>query len=64
MSHGQQLAQTVLQETRDIDSWTIYYALSEPLEGLDGRSPVEAVMSDSINDMALTVFNVLGVNAH
>ncbi|WP_020207203.1 hypothetical protein, partial [Cupriavidus sp. WS] len=30
----QQLTQTVLQEVEGIDHWTIYRALSEPLEGL------------------------------
>ena len=39
----QQLTQTVLQEVEGIDHWTIYRALSEPLEGLGGRSPLEAV---------------------
>ena len=39
----QQLTQTVLQEVEGIDHWTIYRALSEPLEGLGGRSPVDAV---------------------
>lgn len=33
----------VLQEVEGIDNWTIYRALSELLEGLGGRSPVEAV---------------------
>jgi hypothetical protein len=57
----QQLTQTVLQEVEGIDNWTIYRALSEPLEGLGGRSPVEAVTPDSIDDVARAVFNVLGV---
>jgi hypothetical protein len=60
----QQLTQTVLQEVEDIDHWTIYRALSEPLEGLGGRSPVNAVMPGSINDVAEAVFNVLGVQVH
>lgn len=60
----QQLTQTVLQEAEGIDNWTVYRALSEPLEGLGGRSPVDAVKRDSMNDVASAVFNVLGVHAH
>lgn len=60
----QQLTQTVLQEVEGIDNWTIYRALSEPLEGLDGRSPVDAVTPGSIDDVAKAVFNVLGVQVH
>jgi hypothetical protein len=56
----QQLTQTVLQEVEGIDHWTIYRALSEPLEGLGGRSPVDAVTHSTINDVADAVFNVLG----
>ncbi|MGR4868187.1 integrase [Variovorax sp. LARHSF232] len=58
----QQLTQAVLQEVEGIDHWTLYRALSEPLEGLGGRSPVEAVTAGSIDDVARSVFNVLGVH--
>ncbi len=57
----QQLTQIVLQEAEDIDNWTVYRALSEPLEGLRGRSPVDAVTPATINVVAEAVFNVLGV---
>lgn len=60
----QQLTQAVLQEVEGIDNWTIYRALSEPLEGLGGRSPVDAVTPSSIDDVARAVFNVLGVHVH
>ena len=60
----QQLTQTVLQEVEGIDNWTIYRALSEPLEGLGGRSPVDAVTPGSIDGVAGAVFNVLGVHVH
>lgn len=58
----QQLTQTVLQGSENIDNWTVYRALSEPLESLSGRSPVDAVTPDSIDEMARAVFNVLSVN--
>ncbi|MEW5071751.1 integrase, partial [Pseudomonas aeruginosa] len=56
--------QTVLQEVEGIDHWTIYRALSEPLEGLGGRSPVDTVTHGTIDDVAEAVFNVLGVQVH
>lgn len=60
----QQLTQAVLQKTEGIDSWTVYRALSDPLESLGGHSPVDAVTNSSIEDITLTVLNVLGVQAH
>lgn len=58
----QRLTQIVLQGAPGIDAWTLYRALSEPLEGLAGRSPVEAVTADSVDAVAKAVFNVLGVH--
>lgn len=58
----QRLTQTVLQGASGVDPWTLYRALSEPLEGLDGRSPVEAVTEESVHSVAKAVFNVLGVH--
>ncbi len=58
----QQLTQTVVNGAADIDHWTLYRALSEPLEGLAGRSPVDVVTADSVDEVAKAVFNVLGVH--
>lgn len=58
----QQLTQAVLQEAEGIDPWTLYRVLSEPLEGLGGRTPVEAATVGSIDDVAKAVLNVLGVH--
>ncbi|WP_068636377.1 integrase [Thauera butanivorans] len=55
------LTQTVLQGAAEVDNWTLYRALSEPLEGLGGRSPVEAVTADSVDEVARAVFNALGM---
>lgn len=60
----QQLTRTVLQKVEGIDHWTIYRALSEPLEGLGGRSAVDAVTNGTIDDVAEAVFNVLGLQMH
>jgi len=57
-----QLTQAVLQKAEGIDPWTLYRALSEPLEGLGGCSSIESVTADSIDDVALAVLNVLGVH--
>lgn len=56
------LTQAVLQGTPEVDTWTLYRALSEPLEGLNGLSPIEAVTEDSIDAIAKAVFNVLSVH--
>jgi hypothetical protein len=58
----QRLTQIVLQAASEVDAWTLYRALSEPLEGFAARSPVEAVTADSVDAVAKAVFNVLGVH--
>jgi len=58
----QRLTQIVLRGASEVDAWTQYRALAEPLEGLAGHSPVEAVTADSIDAVAKAVFNVLGVH--
>ena len=58
----QRLTLTLLQGAARVDAWTLYRALSEPLEGLAGRSPVEAVTGDSVDEVARAVFNVLGIH--
>ncbi len=58
----QRLTQIVLRGASEVDAWTQYRALAEPLEGLAGHSPVEAVAADSIDAVAKAVFNVLGVH--
>lgn len=60
----QQLTQSVLQKVEGIDHWTIYGALSEPLEAAGGRSPVDAVTHGTIDEVTEVVFNVLGVQAY
>ncbi len=57
----QQLTQDVLHGASGVDAWTLYRALSEPLEGLDGRAPVAAVTADSVDAVAKATFNVLGI---
>ncbi len=56
------LTQAVLAKAHGIDNWTLYRALSEPLEGLGGQSPVDAVTPDSIEAVIKAVYNVLGIH--
>ena len=57
----QRLTESVLQQAAGIDSWTIHDALSQPLEGLAGRSPVEAVTPASLQGTVMAVLNALGI---
>lgn len=57
----QRLTKIVLQTTAEVDAWTLYHVLSEPLQGLARRSPVDAVTADSVDAVAEAVFNVLGM---
>jgi len=56
-----QLIQTVLQRAGGVDPWTLYRALSEPLDGLEGRSPVEAVTTGNLLEAAGAVLSALGL---
>lgn len=56
------LTQEVLKVAGDVDAWTIYHALSEPMEGLRGRSPVDAVAPSNLDEVVSTVCNALGVH--
>ena len=58
----QRLTQAVVQRASGVNAWTLYRALSEPLEGLQGRAPVDAVTEDSIDAVARAVFNVLSLH--
>ncbi|MBA2353818.1 MAG: integrase [Acidobacteria bacterium] len=58
----QQLTQAVLEGAADVDNWTLYRALSEPIEGLGGRSPVDAVTAASVGEVTKAVLNVLSIH--
>lgn len=55
------LTQMVLFNAKGVDDWTIYYALSAPLEGLGGSSPIEAVTATSIRHTAVAALNATGL---
>jgi hypothetical protein len=56
------LTQEVFRVAGDVDAWTIYRALSEPVEGLRGRSPVDAVAPSNLGAVVAVVCSVLGVH--
>ena len=56
------LTQEVLKVAGDVDSWTVYHALSEPAEGLSGRSPIDAVTTGNLGEIVATVCTALGVH--
>jgi hypothetical protein len=58
----QQFICTVLKRAAEVDAWTLYRVLSEPLERLEGRAPVDAVIDHSIQKAADAVFRALGLN--
>lgn len=55
------LTQTVLAAAGDIDDWTIYRALSQPQASLSGQTPVDAVTSTSVEQIARNVVDALGL---
>ncbi len=56
------LTQEVLKGAADIDAWTVFHALSEPLDSLGDRSPVEAVSPGNLDAVVKAVYNALGVH--
>lgn len=58
-----ELTREVLAKAVDVDEWTLFYALSEPLDALRGKSPVQAVNKSNMHRVVSTVLSALGVNA-
>lgn len=60
---GLQLTRAVLAVAPEVDAWTVYRALSEPLDALDGRVPVEAVRPGNVGAVVDAVLGALGLPA-
>ncbi len=56
------LTEKVLKGAASVDSWTLYRALSEPLDALEGRAPIDAVTSDGVDLVAEFVFGSLSID--
>ena len=58
---GLRLTREVLERAVDVDAWTVYRVLSEPLEALGGRAPVEVVGRQGVEAVAQVVLGALGI---
>lgn len=56
-----QLTQAVLANADDVDEWTLFHALSEPLDRLQGQSPVKAVRRGNLANVVKSVLGALGI---
>ena len=57
-----ELTRFVLAKTADVDEWTVYHALSEPLDRLDGHSPVAVVRRGNVAEVLKFVLGELGIH--
>lgn len=55
------LTQEVLKAAVGVDAWTLFQVLSEPLESLGNRSPIEVVSPGNLNAVVKTVYGALGL---
>lgn len=55
------LTQEVLANADDVDAWSLFHALSEPMDGLQGQPPLQAVRPGNIASVATAVLNALGI---
>ena len=56
------LTQKVLAEADDVDTWTLFHALSEPMDGLQRRSPLQAVRQNNLANVIRAVLNTLSIH--
>lgn len=56
-----ELTRSLLAKAVDIDEWTVFHALSLPLETLQGKSAVEALHKSNFDAVLSSVLNDLGV---
>lgn len=56
------LTQAVLAQADDVDEWTLFHALSEPLDKLHGQSSVKAVRRGNLADVVKSVLGALGIH--
>ena len=62
-SHALELTQQVLKRAADVDEWTLFHALSEPLDSLNGKSPIKATNKSNMQKAVSAVLNTLGMQA-
>ncbi len=57
-----QLTRKVLEKAQEVDAWTVFQALSEPMDTLAGKSPVEAVRPGNLDSVLAVVFSALDLH--
>lgn len=57
-----ELTRLLLSKAANVDEWTLFHALSGPLESLHGKTPVEVVHKSNMNKVLSAVLNDLGVH--
>jgi hypothetical protein len=55
------LTQLLLAKASAIDEWTLFHALSDPMESLGGKSPIDSVNKSNINQVLFAILAGLGV---
>ena len=56
------LTQALMEKARDVDEWTLYYALSEPSEALSGKVPVEVVTAGNLARVLAALLGQLAIH--
>lgn len=60
---GLKLTRALLAAAPEVDAWTVYRTLSEPLDALGGRVPVEVVRPGNVAAVVDAVLGALGLPA-
>lgn len=55
------MTQEVLAVAKDVDDWTVFRVLSQPLDALGARAPIDAVTAESVQEVICVVVNALGL---
>lgn len=54
------LTQSLLEKAKDVDAWTLYYALSQPNRDFSGKPPIEVVTPRNLERTIGTILSQLG----
>lgn len=56
------LTQRILEKAKEIDEWTLFHAMSSPMDALHGKSAVEFANKSNLDKVVSTVLNDLGIH--
>lgn len=54
------LTRTMLQKARNVDEWTLYFALSNPNNAFSGKPPIDIVTSGNVDQVACVLIAQFG----